>query len=172
MVSPEFSQPIGVYCEECAKPFLAFGNKYDECTKKSDLRSLTWVACCHLVCAERVNLELEIKHPFKPTKSMGPSWTESKAACLEAIGKARQTLSSGDTLGRSFVDAMEQRAKQISQARAKKQTVGTQDGTLLPGGFSTFTMAFHAVHSKLVSYQDLEALIKSIPGSSWLTGGS
>lgn len=115
----------GPFCKTCFVPYTAFFFTWIQQSKKSDAdpQSAAWVALCHLVCAERVNVVRETKHAIGMSLEKEETWKESKKSAVEYAQKALSLLPTSSP-GHPFVSALLQRAQRIAGPSAN--VVGTQ----------------------------------------------
>jgi len=165
----------GPYCKNCLTPFFEFLSTYEKKSEKadSDPKAAAWVAACHLLCAERVNIDYRDKNLLSgPPTAFGFTWEVSKRCAIELAKKALALLSGDDKLAKSFLHSIIKRAMSIASSAVQPFAVETTSsgwGGIL-GTRYVLSPESMAVQRGGMTLADLDQLLAALPGHEWLTG--
>jgi hypothetical protein len=143
--------------------------KWMEMAKNTgDAKSLAWLAACHLLHAEKVNIHRTVQHVLGGEVSSTMTWEASRKKALEFGSSAlsRCQEDQGKLFCRSLI------------ARAKALTSPTTPVTESKGMSSAVGLMAHyeylpeelAILSGGQNLEDLSQLVATINGSAWLAG--
>jgi hypothetical protein len=161
----------GPYCNDCSKPFVEFFSEYNKNLEKAnnDAKAAAWIAVCHLLCAEKVNIQY-----ITSTIGQGElTWKKSKSKAIEFAKKAASLESSRDDNVINFFQAIISRAQLINYSKL----LPSKFSHLPPGGMSGALFPHYvynpedvAVISGGMTITAFNALLSTLPGHEWLTG--
>lgn len=132
-----------------------------------------WIAVCHLLAAERVNVIDRVSGVIGGgiLKAGEPTWRVSRAEAIRCAGTAISLLGD-DTEGIAFLREILTRAEGISEPGVQPTVRETEVTPGLFGGAYVFrdeTIAIHTLANEL-TMAEIKDIVKSIPGHEWLIG--
>ena len=137
-----------------------------------DPRSLGWLAACHLLHAERVNIRFTTQHPLIDLSSTVESWQASRAAAIEHAEKALAGLNHLDAAdpGRLFCRALAERARALQ----KSPVPATEVANIATARYLV-DQGMHVVEDRAIAaggqtLEHLSELVRQLQGSQWLAG--
>jgi hypothetical protein len=157
-------------CKELKKSQRAFTEKYQEHEKKAkdDPKSAIWVALCHLICAEKVNIIPRIDHIMSGVgNEERPTWRSSKTNTIRFAEKAKNMLPS-DSPGQTLIKNILNRAKQIESCEAPSYVLKEQSSSVGLIPHFTLVSELKAIHYGAVTINELMETVSSIPCGNWL----
>jgi len=165
----------GPFCKECFRPRLAVcmlymhqAAKAEDTGSISNAKAAAWVALCHLVCAERVNIVRHYEHALGASLGSRSTWQASKQKAQEYAGRANALLLPNSP-GKTFTQAILDRASSLQAPRSKEvhgHSISSSPGPLFAS--YTHTLEDVAILSGEASIADVEETLKSLPGHDWL----
>jgi hypothetical protein len=156
----------GYLCEECYQPYGLVLEKYTTNLKKADTdpKAAAWVALCHLLAAQRVNLVRTLTVTIMRTSETKNSWEVCRQGAIELATKAMSMLPN-DSEGQVFLKGILTKAAEITESPSREIPIQVHASPLAG---SVLAIEYEAVVRSGVSINELDNLVASLPGHQWL----
>ena len=137
-----------------------------------DPRSLGWLAACHLLHAERVNIRFTTQHPLVGLSSTVESWQASKTAAIEYAERALGRLNHLDAKdqGRHFCRSVADRARALTQSRVPAREITNTVTARFLVDHGMHVVEDRAIAAGGQTLDSLSELVRELRGSQWLAG--
>lgn len=143
--------------------------RMSETAKSGDAKALAWIAACHLLHAERVNIHRTVEHALGGAGgSSYTTWEASKAKALEFGRRAMEVCH--EEIGRTFCRSLVARAESIqSSGAALRESTGVSSamGPMAHYEYLPEELAILGGHQTL---GNLSHLVSEVPCCEWLVG--
>jgi len=157
--------------EKREKEKLELPTKWMEISQNAgDAKSLAWLAACHLLHAEKVNIHRTVKHVMGGAEVFSSmTWEASKAKALEFGRKALEHCK--EECGRTFCVSLIARAEALqSPTTPVTKSEGMSSSVGLLTTHYEYLPEELAILAGGQNLQDLSRLVLTIASSEWLIG--
>ena len=137
--------------------------------ESGDVKALAWLAACHLLHAERVNIHRSVEHVLGGAEVS--SYTTCEASRSKALEFGRRALSvCHDEGGRTFCSSLVARAKSLRSSGATVKESKGMSSAVGPMPHYEFLPEELAILAGKQTLDDLSHLVSEIACCEWLVG--
>ena len=156
----------GYLCGGCYQPYLLVLEKYKKSLENADSnpKAAVWVVLCCLLAAQRINLVRTLTAVLCGIVETKNSWEVCRQKSIELSKKAMAMLPS-DSEGRVFIQGLLNRAEEIAESPPREILIQKYGSVF---GDSIIPIEYEAITRSGISMNELDDLIKSLPGHQWL----
>jgi hypothetical protein len=168
MRNARYPNPLGGghLCSVCYQPYLFALETYTNNVNnaETDPKAAAWTALCCLLAAQRINLVHRFVAVLCNIVETKNSWEVCKQKSIELAKHAISMLDS-DAKGQIFVQALLKEAERVVEP-PRRQVPIQKYGSVF--GDAIVAIELEAMKRSGVSKDELETLVKSLPGHEWL----
>lgn len=156
----------GYLCGSCYQPYFLVMETYTTNASNADIdpKAAAWSALCCLLAAQRINLVYTLTAVLCGIIETNNSWEVCKQTSIELAMKALSMLNS-DSEGRAFVQALLKKAEALDEP-PRRQIPIQKYGSVF--GDAVVAIEHEAIKRSGVSMDELNNVVKSLPGHGWL----
>jgi len=137
--------------------------------KSGDGKALAWMAACHLLHAERVNIHRSVEHVLGGAEVCSyATWQASKLKALE-FGKRALSVCHEEH-GRTFCSFLVARAESLQSSRGTLKESKGMSSAIGPMAHYEYLPEEAAILGGEQTLDDLSQLVSEIPCCEWLVG--